>query len=621
LCALLSAWLPSPASGAERVFIFSNSSRELSQFRAFAKTASRMKKHGRVQIDIGVLAEKANFELPPGGNEWHQYAVFNANLSKFFPHPKIAPFRPPAWVARNRELLLAKASVLREYGLEAAMSSNDTHYLPEAFFERYPHLRGPRVDHPRRSRREEFTWCIDLAETREMIEWMTAEAKRHIPELKTILVHTNDSGTGLCWADHQYSGPNGPEHCRTRATGARVRDLAEAMHRGAQKGGGEIDVRIGGQLSERELDDIARYLPERTYLSGRDPLLVGGHGSSDKDPSGMGVGTMVLETYPVLGLVNPLALLTSMERYPDPQVRTVALGTCLPWYYRADEPLDTVARLVDIVEFSIASPAKGLMPRFRRLHELGARWGGKENADRVFEAFYLLEESVRLKAQLGRYSTLYAGVSARHITRPLLLRPEVLGPAEEARFLPFIFNVSEAEARNDYIDIHGGRLAGPAWNNSVYQRFLDTTLKAADILENVRQAPQEVWLRQMALSLRMWAVVVQSVHNFVNAQRIRDARQADLAKAAPAHFKKSGRSGDPDYFLWFQIQRRELDNTAELIRLLNNSGLDYFAHARRAEDEDTFLLGPDVVQTLEQKRVLMRRHWLDAQKYLTSPLR
>src|SRR5215471_10992481 len=257
------------AAAPERVIIFSNSSRNLGEFRAFAKTASRMKRYGRVQIDIGVLAAKAAFEVPPGGDEWHQYAAMNANLSKFFPHSKIAPFYPPEWVAKNRQLLLAKAAILREYGLQAAMSSNDTHYLPEAFFERYPQLRGPRVDHPRRSHREEFSFCVDLPETREIIAWMVAEAKRSIPELKTILVHINDSGTGLCWAEGQYSGPNGPEHCRTRGTGRRVHDLLEALHRGAVQGGGDIDVRIGGQFTTPELDDIARQLQPHNYLSGR----------------------------------------------------------------------------------------------------------------------------------------------------------------------------------------------------------------------------------------------------------------------------------------------------------------------------------------------------------------
>ena len=79
------------AAASEHVIIFTNSSRNLDEFRAFAKSASRMKRYGRVQIDIGVLAEKATFEVPPGGEEWHQYAAFNANLSKFFPSSEDRP--------------------------------------------------------------------------------------------------------------------------------------------------------------------------------------------------------------------------------------------------------------------------------------------------------------------------------------------------------------------------------------------------------------------------------------------------------------------------------------------------------------------------------------------------
>jgi len=607
------------ASGAGPERIITNSSRDLDEFRAFAKIACRMKRYGDVQIDIGVLAEEATFELPPGGNEWHQYAVLNASLSKFFPCPKIAPFWPKEWVAKNRQLLLAKAAILREYGLGAALSSNDTHYLPEAFFEQYPHLRGPRVDHPRRSRREEFAFCVDLPETLEMIQSMTAEAKRNIPELKTILIHTNDSGTGLCWADKQYSGPNGPEHCRTRGTGRRVHDLVEAMHRGALDGGGDVDVRIGGMFSEQELDDIARQLPPHTYLSGRDPLVIGGHGTSDRDPSAMGISTMVLETYPILGLLDPLSVLESMERFAEPQIRTLVVGTSLPWYYRADEPLDAVNRLIDIAGLAITLPTKGEVPRNRKLRELGAKWGGEKNIDRIVQAFYLVDEAARAATQLGRYSTLYAGVSTRQINRPLLIKPEVLSPAEEAYFLPFVFNVSETEARNDYLDVHGSRIPGFSSDDPAYRRFVCSTLRAASLLEQIRDAPQMAWLAQMARSLRMWVSVMESVANFDAGQHIRDAHQRELAATPPASFKQFEPTGNPDYFAWYRLERLELDNTATLIQLLNDGGLAYFAHARRAEDEDTFLFGPNLLQTLAIKRRIMRAHWLDAQKYLAPP--
>jgi hypothetical protein len=200
-----------------------------------------------------------------------------------------------------------------------------------------------------------------------------------------------------------------------------------------------------------------------------------------------------------------------------------------------------------------------------------------------------------------------------------VLRPELLGAAEEAYFRPFIFNVWESEARRDYIDIHGSRIG--AADEAMFQRFAATTLKAAAALEQVSGAPRQSWLRQMATSLRMWVSVMESVQNFSAAQPIRDARAQELSAPPPAHFKQAGNAGDPDYFCWYQILRRELDNSAELIRLLNSGGLANFARARRAEDEDTFLLGPDIVPSLEKKRRIMRAYWLDAQRYLAPPNR
>jgi len=278
-------------------------------------------------------------------------------------------------------------------------------------------------------------------------------------------------------------------------------------------------------------------------------------------------------------------------------------------------------RLIEIVEAGIASRNKGVAPGLQTLRELAARWGGEANAGRVTEAFSLVDEAARAAAEAGRYSTLYAGVSTRHINRPLLIKPDLLSPAEECYFLPFVFNISESEARSDYIDVHGSRIHGFAPGDPAYDRFVSSALKAAAVLEQTRSAPQQAWLAQTARSLRMWVSVMESVRNFVAGQSIRDAHRQELSAAPPASFKEAGGGGDPDYFAWYRIERRELDNTAELIRLLNDGGLSYLAHARKAEDEDTFLLGPNLLQTLEMKRQMMRKHWLDAQQYIASPNR
>jgi hypothetical protein len=198
----------------------------------------------------------------------------------------------------------------------------------------------------------------------------------------------------------------------------------------------------------------------------------------------------------------------------------------------------------------------------------------------------------------------------------------VLSAEEEACFLPYVFNIFESEARNDYIDIHGGRMNGPAsWTDEGLRRALDRALSAARALDTTTGAPEEKWLKKLALSLSMWASEVRSINNSYFAQLIRDRNKAVLAGPPRIPSKDATWTGDSDYLEWNEIQRDEFDNTNELIGMLENGGLDLFARAPDARSEDTFLMGPDVVGALRQKAQLMRREWLDVQRYLASPLK
>ena len=595
---------------AKRTFIFGNSIRDLDEFRAFAKTASRLKPYGDVQIQISELADKSWYEMPARNSPWHEYSNEFSCMAKFFPHPKLAPFIPADWVAKNRELLFAKAEVLRQLGLSAAFSGDETHFLPEAFFEQYPHLRGPRVDHPRRSTRQEFAWCVDLDETREMIEWMAAELKRHVPEIRTIGSYNNDSGGGLCWAAALYSGPNGPSHCEHRNVGVRMKEYMEAIHSGALNGGGDVAVRVSGFFWKDEVPLVQQMLPANTCLED-------GH-----DPASIGIGSLLNQTYPVKGLLDPVALLSTLEKLASPAVKTVSIGTS-EWYDRADDSLPTVEKLVEIQQDCLIEPTHGFVSRFDKLHKLALRWGGKQNDDAVTEAFCEMNEAFLLKEAVApQYSNFYCYVSTRYVTRPLLFNPNALTAEEDSYFLPYVFNVSEAEARNDYIDMHGGRITGPAsWDDAGLQNAIARALRAAEILEGVTEAPQQKWLRQLALSLRMWTSGVRSMNNFYFGQLIRDRSAAAIAKGPRTPSKQFNWTGDSDYLEWNKIQRDEFDNTNELIALLQNGGLDLIARAGTKRYEDTFLLGPDLIGALHEKTRRMQREWLDVDKYLTSPLK
>ena len=609
LCTCLAASCVVPAAGGEKTFLFLNSSRDLKEFRAFAEVASRLKRYGQVQIDIGVLADKSWYEMPQGGSPWHEYAAQASCMAKFFPHPAIAPYIPAEWVLKNRELLLAKAAVLRGLGLDAAFSSDDTHFLPEAFFEKYPTLRGPRVDHPRRSKREEFSWCVDQKQTRDMIEWMAAELKRQVPEIKTIMSHNNDAGAGLCWAAALYSGPNGPAHCAGRSQGIRVKELAEAIQQGFEMGGGKVKLRLDGNFWQHEDDIIAPLLPPGTVISGRDRTTIV-------------TGSLFNDAYPIQGLIDPMAIISSLEKSAELPVSTIVINTS-SWYKRSDDSLGTVAKVTEIIQDCVADPTRGLMSQLQKLHKLALRWGGEANADALFQAFLRMHEALRLKEAVAPgYSNLYCGVSARHLTRPLLFRPDVLAADEEPYFLPYVFNVAESEARNDYIDIHGERMQGPAsWSDRGLQQALRGALSAAQNLEGVTGAPEEEWLKELALSLKMWASEVRSIHNFYFAQLLRD-RHKDVLSGGPRRPSKEPTwTGDSDYLEWNEIQRDEFDNVNELIEIVEHGGSALVARARDERHEDTFLLGPDFAGALRQKSRLMRRHWLDVQDYLGSPLK
>jgi hypothetical protein len=117
----------------------------------------------------------------------------------------------------------------------------------------------------------------------------------------------------------------------------------------------------------------------------------------------------------------------------------------------------------------------------------------------------------------------------------------------------------------------------------------------------------------------MWASEVRSIHNFYHAQLIRDKYAGILAGPKRIPPKAANWDGAPGNLEWNEIMRDELDNTNELIAMLENGGLELTARASDPRYEDTFLIGPDIVDQLKKKTAIMREHWLDVKDYLATP--
>jgi hypothetical protein len=591
----------------ETVFLVHAPTRNLEDYEAIARQACKLKPYGQIHMNVSTLAAKSFHEIPAGGSPWHEYASNNPAPYKFFPHEMVKPFLPAEFVRKNRELLLRKAEILRTLGVSAAFWSYDPNFLPEEFFQAYPHMRGPRVDHPRRSRQEAFAPCLNVPDTRRMIAWQVAELVRNVPEIKTYFFKTNDAGPGICWSDWQYSGPNGPDHCRMRTMGQRVRDLLDALNEGAEAGGGEFRIHFTGNFCREEFMDIENNLPDNAFC--RQPRM-------GRSPSAS-IGGSVDACYPFRGIVNAWGLMQNLRHLADDGPRTVFVSF-RPSYDRGYERPDAVEKVFDMAADYLAEPVTKLIPMLQRLEKWCGQWAGgdEEQAERLFDVMHSLQEALGSQRGIGVRPGTWA-VSVRHATRPLVAVPGNLTEEEESYWLPHVFNVSTEQARQDYIDIHGGRPGNV--NTRLGLAAVAQIRRVCDMIDGLDPKLQDGLFARMGRSLRLYACFVLSAVNFYEAQIIRDRNAEKFARTAPSPPKVANWVGDPDLTAFNEIMRRELDNAGEMIRLLENGGMDLVCHAEDPAEEDIFLLGPDLVDQLKRKCRIMRRHWLDIQSHLATP--
>jgi hypothetical protein len=589
-------------------FVWFVVARNAEEFEAAARVAARLKPFGKVEMSVGHLAAKAFHEMPEGGSSWHDYTIIRSALERIVPHEKLQPFVDTKFAAKNLELLRTHAAINRELGLGSALGIHAPWFWPEGFFEKYPHLRGPRIDHPRRGRREEFAPCIDQPEVQEILTSMMAAIDRELPELGTVRVWTNDAGGGLCWADWLYPGVNGPEHCRNKGSGRRAKDLAEALSRGCAK---KPTFHLYGNFSEAEVREISLLADDDFFLTAR-------HAAN---PKTLHLTGQLIR--PVRGIFDPVDLIKRLEKF-SPQTRTVFMDFHAN-SQRGSELPKTMDKIVDVVEAYLAKPVRGVEGRMGLLKELCTKWAGADSAGALLDALHAFHEAMTYKnATLPRYGANGAGVSMRHITRPLVAMPERLTAEEESWWLPHVFNMHASEARLDYLDYHGSKLvAAPADPDEADPRPAAAKTARTMLLAAAAQLDKiggiDGFFARMGTAIRIEASILRSIANFVGTQIVRDAVKDKLAGPPTIPPKVGDWNGDPYLQLLNEFMRDELDNTGELVSILENGGIGLMLLAKDAANEDTFLLGPDLIEQLRKKMKVMRAHWIDAQDYLQMP--
>jgi hypothetical protein len=179
---------------------------QLSDIEASFQEMARL---GSARVVVNELALPFGYDRGPEGEVYYRFYDYLPDLDQFVETKFNQGIYPPEYLSANLNSLKRLARLADKYGLIPGMEIANPRSAPEALLQRYPFLRGPRVDHPFRC--FEPRYALTLAHP--AVRWHYAELMRamlrEVPEMGFISTLINDSGSGFEFTSSLYAGRNG----------------------------------------------------------------------------------------------------------------------------------------------------------------------------------------------------------------------------------------------------------------------------------------------------------------------------------------------------------------------------------------------------------------------------
>jgi hypothetical protein len=594
----------------------SDATRDAADLAAFEHRAALSKELGATQMVVTEDLPLATWEMDRN-DPYPAWFVHHATLFKIFPPADVQPFVDLPYATRVQGIVAKRCAVLKSNGLNAIWNANEPAVLPEAFFVAHPELRGPRIDHPSRSRKEHFAPNVDQPETLRMYRESVQIALRVCPQIETFTWVTTDAGSGFDWTPSLYAGSNGNSNFRDRPIADRVAGFMINVQEAAKQAGHEVRININ-PIEPRQwmiptfapdvLENIVRKLPRGLAvqnLEGPDgrPFATGGRGGGWGGPF-----------YPVVGLVVPQ--LAAMGTVPGaPQRLAVNLG----------DP-QSVEFTYRLLKSTRGATMNTLATRITALRAFAVAEVGESQADNLIEIWSALGD-VRQKLEVLDFGGMlrFGHVLNRWITRPMVPFPLELSDAEKGDYRAFLFQAKGDEQAANLIDIQAMRMFEGWGARLLFQRTIETAMpratRALALLDGIAAAAPEAATRAqwILMGKRVQAVIylLQSADNMVGYQAQLDRVKSLAAK--PETNPVLGVQGSWDRADLMATARKEIDTMLNLQRLLRSTNEPLLDLAPTAGDETIMRLGPEVANQLTHKIDAMNRHWRDYDRLFTIP--
>ncbi|MBL8025145.1 MAG: hypothetical protein JNL74_01970 [Fibrobacteres bacterium] len=600
-------------SGMKTRVMFNNNHTDLPAFKAYVDTLKPLQEFFDVRVIISHHHKLKFHEKLDKDDPYLFYSLGFAALYDFVVPKELLKIVSADFVKKNAVLIQKKSEILEKAGLKAAFAGHEPVYYPEAIYEKYPEWRGPRIDHPRRSKNPCFAMCMHNTDVQNLYRGMSEKLIKLCPNLDTFYFWANDSGSGFCWNQGSYFGANGPEICSTADPKAGWNNFQSAILDGARDGGAKKP------MSVVKLTAHFKEAPSN---------VEGAYEAHTDEPRGRfySIGTDLFHTYPVSYLHNPFE---KCERWA--KVLRDKPELCNVWFSDVYQRMaldnesikDIVALVVELGKN--VKKTNSLSGKVDVLKKLASDRFRPETADELVDAWHALSVSNETEKENMRSAFFanptYLGLSHRWLTRPLVAYEDRLTDDERKYYMPFIFSVYGDAGKMELLDAHGKYALPP---NSDYGAFDSTAnkiiagYKKASALFTAAAAKcsgeHAARLKRMSLSCQILICLWKNVRNGMQFALLRkNGHEKSIAEIGLPLIK----AGHPigwlnDYQkILFRTVRNELDNIDVLIKLLKSDKAQSFHVATTKGEEETFTVGPDIISQLEKRKKIMMAHIQD----------
>ncbi len=173
------------------------------------ETIKEFARIGMTHVKVNALYTPDAYEQGPPGEHYYRFYVTDPDWDQFVQSDFNHGIYPPQYLTANLQQLQDNAALAARWGVSPGLSLCSPRSVPESLLQRYPHLRGARVDHPFHSYKPRYTLTLKHPAVQRHYKILVEKVLEAVPHLSYAYIWSNDSGSGFEHTHTLYAGRNG----------------------------------------------------------------------------------------------------------------------------------------------------------------------------------------------------------------------------------------------------------------------------------------------------------------------------------------------------------------------------------------------------------------------------